>query len=138
MGSQARSKGSGASAAASLLSFPIPSVRMGGGFADGLDSPPGPAAPVLAIAALEIRGYALVHDAEPTRNRYLKVVAVGVVATMRESIVISGSAVNSGSACASGVRRRFPSGGGTCAGSSERPSVMVANPAPSWRKNLRQ
>ena len=50
-------------AAASLLSFPIPSVRMGGGFADGLDSPPGPAVPVLALAALEIRGYALVHDA---------------------------------------------------------------------------
>lgn len=46
-----------------LLSFPIPCLRVGGGFADRFDAPPGPAALVFALATPEIRGYAPVHDA---------------------------------------------------------------------------
>ena len=53
----------GRCSAASLLSLPIPCLRVGGGFADRLYAPPGPAALVFALATLEIRRYARVHDA---------------------------------------------------------------------------
>ena len=49
--------------AGGLPSFPLPCFSVGGGSADGFDTPFRPSTPVLALAAFKVRGDALVHDA---------------------------------------------------------------------------